>query len=169
MGSAGWSLGLWDLLTALFYVVILVVPGVLFLVTLRALFVTIDGHARQMAPNLVWLNLIPGFNLGWFIYTVVKVRASLNKEYFIRGWAVDQDFGYRMGLTAGILLICLIALGWVPLINWVLGLVTLVCGGLYWIRIAILKRQLVETGPVQLHPISPPPFLEGAAAPKPPA
>ncbi len=159
MHALAWGLDLWDLLTALFYVAILVVPGLAFLLTLRGLLRAVAEPNRLLRPSSVWLHLIPGFNLGWFIYTVVKIRDSLRREFLARGWEGDGGAGYRMGLAAGILLICVVALGWVPLVNWLLGLALVVCGGLYWVRVRVLTRLLEEAGAARLHPISPPPFV----------
>jgi|WetSurMetagenome_2_1015567.scaffolds.fasta_scaffold35908_2 hypothetical protein len=159
MGALGWDLGLWDLLAALFYALIIGLPGVFFLLTLRGLLAALSEQSGRLAPNTVWLHLIPGFNLGWFIYTVVRLRDSIQREFFMRGWEGDRRSTYRMGIAAGILLICLVALGWAPFVNFLTGLALVVCGGLYWVRVAVLRRQLEEAGPLRLHPISPPPFM----------
>jgi hypothetical protein len=165
MWHFGWGLDLWYLLTAVFYVVIFVLPGILFLFTLRGLLTSISERNRAISPNTVWLHLVPGFNLGWFIYTVVKIRGSLREEFRCRDWSAGGDSSFGMGLATGILFICLAALAWVPFVGWLIGAATVVCGGLYWIRIAVFRRLLAEAGPLRLHPISPPPFMGQAYAP----
>ena len=35
--------------------------------------------------------------LGWFIYTVIKVKDSLQAEFRARGWFIDGDLGYNVG------------------------------------------------------------------------
>jgi hypothetical protein len=72
---------------------------------------------RAMPAAHVWLNFIPVFNLGWFLYTVVKVRDSVRAEYQSRGWPVEGDLGYNVGLATGVLAIVTFIMGWVPLLG----------------------------------------------------
>ena len=65
---------------------IFVLPWFFFLLNLNTLLDRVKAENRAMAPSHVWLNFIPVFNLGWFLYTVVKVRDSVRAEYASRGW-----------------------------------------------------------------------------------
>lgn len=159
LSHVGWGLGLWDYLAILFYAVIFVLPGILFVLSLHKLFERMSECSRAMEPNMVWLLLIPVFNLGWFIHTVGKLRKSLYLEFLARGWDEGRDYGYRMGVAAGVLAICLVVLGWVPFVGWLLGVATLVCWGLYWIRMASYSSRMRDAGAVSEHPVSPPPFM----------
>ena len=117
-------------------------PWFFFLLNLQNLLNRISPPNRRMAPGLVWLNFIPIFHLGWFIYTVIKVRDSVSAEYQSRGWRQDGDLGYNVGLTAGILWIAAFFIGWIPFIGWVLPLAGVICWIIYWLKISDLKNRL---------------------------
>jgi len=120
--------------------------SVFFLLTIRDTLRRVSGENRAMPADYVWLFFIPVFGYLWFIYMVVKVRDSLRAEYHSRGWPVEGDFGYSVGLAAGVLAIICAAWSWVPsgflLAGFVLGVGQLVCWVIYWVRIAWVKARL---------------------------
>ena len=117
-------------------------PWFFFLMNLQALLSNLSPENRRMSPGKVWLNFIPVFQLGWFIYTVIKVRDSLSAEFKTRGWFIDGDLGYNVGLTAGVLWVASFVIGWIPFIGWVLPLAGTVCWIIYWLKISDLKNRL---------------------------
>lgn len=121
---------------------IFIVPWILFLLNVRGLLARVSERNRGMAPDYVWLNFIPLFGLGWFVYMVVKVRDSVQAEYRSRGWRPNDDFGYGIGLTAGILAICSLVLNWVPFFGGLVGLAWLICWIVYWVKTNDLKNRL---------------------------
>jgi hypothetical protein len=137
----GWG-GLGSFIWIVFVAVVVIVPWLFFLLNLRGLLERVSEPNRAMPPEHVWLNFIPVFNLGWFIYTVAKVRDSVRAEYHGRGWAIDGDLGYNVGLAAGILGICTVFFGWIPLIGWGVGVAGLICWVIYWLKTADLKSRL---------------------------
>lgn len=155
----GTGLGLWVFFLSLFPLVLLVIPWVFFLLNLRALLWQVAPQNRAMSADLVWLTFIPVFGLGWFIYTVTKVRDSVRAEYDSRGWSSADDFGYNVGVAAGVLGICLLFFSWIPFIGWALGVSWLVCWILYWLKTSDLKHQL-ELRPPWSGPGVPPPYLQ---------
>jgi hypothetical protein len=149
--------GLWVSLWIVFVLAVLVTPWVFFLMALRGVLEKVSPQNRAMAPEHVWLNLIPVFNLGWFIYTVAKVRDSVKAEYYSRGWPIEGDFGYNVGLAAGIVGICAVVLSWVPVIDFATGIAAFVCWVIYWLKMADLKNRL-SLGDYWRGPVSPPPY-----------
>jgi hypothetical protein len=137
-----WGLGLWAFFGVLFILAALAIPWALFLLNLRTLLLRVSRENRAMLPDYVWLNFIPVFNLYWFIYTVTKIRASLEAEYRARNWPSAGDFGYNVGLAAGVLSIASAFLGWTPLIGWGVSIGWLVCWIIYWMKTSDLKNQL---------------------------
>ncbi len=121
---------------------VFLLPWFFFLLNLQGLLSNLAPENRRMPPGHVWLNFIPVFNLGWFIYTVIKVKDSVAAEYRTRGWYVDGDLGYNVGLTAGILWVASFIIGWVPFIGWILPMAGVVCWIVYWLRVADLKSRL---------------------------
>jgi hypothetical protein len=155
----GWSWGGWPWLAGVGIVILLgvfLLPWFFFLLNLHTLLNRVSPVNRAMPAAHVWLNFIPVFNLGWFLYTVVKVRDSVRAEYRSRGWPVEGDLGYNVGLATGVLAIVTFIMGWVPLLGWALGIAQLVCWIIYWLRTHELKNQL-EMSAFRTPGIYPPP------------
>jgi len=125
--SWAWGWGWAVAILAIILLGILVLPWFFFLLNLQTTLNRVSDRNRAMPAGHVWLNFIPVFNLGWFIYTVMKVRDSVRAEYQSRGWAAEGDFGYNVGLAAGILAIVSFFLGLVPVLGWGLAIAELVC------------------------------------------
>jgi len=123
---------------------ILLIPWFFFLLNLNGLLERVREEHRAMPPSYVWLNFIPVFCLGWFLYTVVKVRDSVRAQYDARGWRPEGDFGYNVGIAAGVLWIASVFFWWIPFIGWLLGIGWLVCWIIYWLKTSDLKKRLDE-------------------------
>jgi hypothetical protein len=126
-------------------------PWFFFLLNLQTLLNNVHPANRRMSPGLVWLNFIPIFFMGWFIYTVIKVNESVHAEFESRGWYPDGDLGYNVGLTTGILWVAAHFIGWIPFIGWVLPLAGVICWIIYWLKTSDLKNRL-DTGPAWNRP-----------------
>jgi hypothetical protein len=161
----------WGWLAAVGVIIILgifLLPWFFFLLNLQNLLEHVSPANRRMTPGLVWLNFIPIFHLGWFIYTVIKVKDSVNAEFQSRGWMVDGDLGYNVGLTSGILWIAAFFIGWIPFIGWILPLAGVVCWIIYWLKTSDLKHRLEGPPPwvrPAAYPAAYPPTFPSAVAP----
>lgn len=62
-----------------------VIPAVFFLLTQQGTFQRIRPENRLMNPGLVWLQCIPLFGLVWQFVVVLKLAASIQKEFLSRG------------------------------------------------------------------------------------
>jgi hypothetical protein len=131
------------LIVGLVVAIIGLIIEIFFLLNLRNLLKQVSPQNQAMSPDLVWLNLIPIFGLGWIIYTVIKVRDSLQYEFQTRGWPVVGDFGYGVGLAYAILALTT----WIPYLGYATSLASLVCFVIYWVKTAQLKNQLALAGP----------------------
>lgn len=168
-----WGSGIFAAVGVIFVLAIFIVPWFLFLLNLQHLLERVSDRNRAMPAAQVWLNFIPIFSLGWFIYTVIKVRDSVRAEYETRGWMPESDLGYNVGLAAGILAAASFVLGWVPLIGWGAVIAWVVCWIIYWLKTADLKNRL-GAGAAWAGSASPPPYSQygapaGPAAPVAPA
>jgi hypothetical protein len=143
---------------------ICLIPAIFFLLNLQNLLSRVSPANQGMSPGLVWLNLIPVFNLGWIIYTVIKVKDSVSAEFRSRGWPLDGDLGYNVGLAAGILWIASVFVGWIPFIGWLLPIGALVCWIIYWLKTADLKQRL-EPEPPWRRSMAYPPAYPGTYPP----
>ena len=91
-------------------------------------------HNRTIEPGMVWLNLIPIFNLVWMFITVIRVSETLRYEFRDRGrHRRSEDYGHGLGIA-----MC---------ISWMAGLLPfLVLTIVYWVKIADYARRLEYDG-----------------------
>jgi hypothetical protein len=112
-----------------------------FLMTLQKALSRCDRRNRTMEPGQVWLNLIPCFNIVWQFITVIRISESLANEFRDRGIRSRDDFGKSLGITT----LVLGFLGIIPYIGALFGLAELVCGIIYWVKIAGYSKRLAST------------------------
>ena len=116
---------------------------VFFLLSLQKCLKEVSPSNRTMEPGMVWLNLIPLFNLVWIFITVIKLSESVIAEGQSRQVSVD-DGGKVIGLVYAISLIASI----IPLIGLLAGLVALVTFIIYWVKVAGYRKTLAAAQPL---------------------
>ncbi len=153
------SLKITDLIAGiigLIFIIGYLVAYILYLVTLYRNLKLISLKNRKMDSALVWLNLIPLFNLGWMFYTIYKIKESNELEFCERKIQGEADFGFNIGLAYCILSCSLV----IPCLNYLTGLPTLVCWIIYWVKVAGMIKSLgapLQTGinPSSQQPLTP--------------
>ena len=130
---------------------ILLVPLVFYLLTLQKALSRCSVESRAMDPGLVWLTLIPVFNLVWQFFIVSNVAASLHNEFVRRGIAAEPRPGQGIGLAMCILLVCALN----PLLLIPCGIAWFICWIVYWATIAGYSAKLA----LPYTPPSPPPVV----------
>ena len=138
-------------LVAIIYLVAMAVSG-LVLIVLYALYLgtlkrTFDAcspeNCEMNSPRLVWLNLIPIFNLYWIFVTVIKLANSVKKEYAALGISRECSGGYTLGLAYAIcfsvsLIFSLFSLG----LAYGVIAVGFVCWIIHWFQVAKFRRTI---------------------------
>jgi hypothetical protein len=117
---------------------VMIAPVIFYLLSLQKALHLAGKENQRLRPGLVWLNLIPVFNLGWHLYTVLKVGETLTARFGPQA----GDGGRTLGVLTSLLVIgCL--LPWYR--NWV-ALAALLMWTAYWIKISgyntFMQRQL---------------------------
>jgi hypothetical protein len=130
-----------------------IVIDVLFLLNLQRLLEAVRFQNRTMTPGHVWLNLIPVFNLGWMIYTVIKIRDSVRNENASRwGVSVNEGGTYNVGIAYAIL--CIAALVFYfgtyandgfSVVYGLISLAALITWIIYWVKTNGQKNELLRT------------------------
>ena len=106
--------------------------------------------SRTMQPGLVWLLLIPLFNLVWNFIVVLAIADSLGNEFRLRNIPVEDP---KPGKSIGIAMAVCQACGIIPLVNILAGLASLVLWIVYWVKIAEYSRLLDQfTAPIMVPP-----------------
>jgi len=133
---------------AFFYLLILslsvwLIPAIFYLISVQAALKAVSPKNRSLDPALVWLYLIPVFNLVWQFFIVVNVSGSLKREYAQRQAQAVGDCGYGLGIAMCIVSLCAI----IPIFWFFMWLVALVLWVIYWVKIVELKNGLQTAQP----------------------
>tara|TARA_B110000116_G_C16390305_1_gene382626 strand:- start:73 stop:486 length:414 start_codon:yes stop_codon:yes gene_type:complete len=121
------------------FLLLILVPYILFLVNLQNTLAACSQENRAMEPGLVWLNLIPIFSLFWLFWTVIKIRDSLQKEYESRSLDTKEVTDtYNMGLGLAISSVA----GIIPVIGLITGIAALVFFIIYWSKTSGCRKTL---------------------------
>ncbi len=99
---------------------------------LQELLKLVQPQNRALEPGLVWLMLIPCFNLIWRFILVDRISESLRNEYLQRGiWNKEA----KPTNSKGMLMAGFAAAGLIPYIGLIFSLVAFIFWILYWIEI----------------------------------
>jgi hypothetical protein len=136
--QAGMFAGVAMVVVGLFLAAISLAVMIFFILTLQKALNRCSPENRAMQPGMVWLMLIPLFNIVWIFFVVINMAKSLGAEFTKRGIAADPEPGKTLGLAYAILAIC----GVIPFVGFLAGIGALVCFIMYWVKIAGYSKQL---------------------------
>jgi hypothetical protein len=117
---------------------IFLIPAIFFNLTLQKALNRCAPENRAMQPGMVWLLLIPLFNLVWQFLVVINVAKSLGAEFQKRGMAEEPEPGKTLGLVMCILVCC----GIIPYLGVLCSIGALICWIMYWVKIAGYSSKL---------------------------
>jgi hypothetical protein len=98
---------------------------------------------QQMEPGLIWLLVIPLFNIGWNFFVVLKVSRSYRDYFGERRRAETGDCGEGLGLAYSVCTACSL----VPYLGCLTGIAAIVLLVLYLVKLNTLKGLVVDGGP----------------------
>ncbi len=93
---------------------------------------------RKQEPGMVWLLLIPCFNLVWNFFVHPKLAQSYQAYFASIGRTDVGDCGYGIALAYSIATVCCL----VPILNYLAGLATLVLLIVWLIKASELKNAI---------------------------
>jgi hypothetical protein len=139
------SIGSAELFVVLVVGGILFIPAIFYLFTLQRAFERCSPESRAMSPGMVWLLLIPLFNIAWQFIVVLHLAKSLQNEFAKRHLVADTgDFAKSLGLALSIMA----ALGLIPIVGVLFGIGALVCWIIYGSQINRYSRMLLPPAPI---------------------
>jgi hypothetical protein len=137
------------------FALVMIVLTILYLLTLQKALSRVAPRNRLMEPAMVWLMLVPCFNLVWQFLVAIRVPDSLRNEFKDRERDDGSDYGKSIALTRCIIDIAgavvsniftnipdmqMIGYG----ISGVVTLIGLTLFFIFWVRIAGYSRMLAE-------------------------
>ena len=117
---------------------VLLLPMILFFVSMMKTLQACSPQNRTMEPGLVWLNLIPIFSLGWIFYTVSCISSSLSNEFKERKIDNNGQFGFGVGIAMAVCSVVSI----IPVIGLFTGIASFILWIVYWVQIVGCKNEL---------------------------
>lgn len=138
----------------LFIILILIVAvligltiAILFLLTLQNTLKAISPANRKMEPGMVWLSLIPFFNVVWQFIVVKKISGSIAAEYNSRNIPCPPKPTYNVGLAYCILTCLGLVLYSYTFLRIGVNLAGVVCFIIYWVQVHDYKKELQRMPP----------------------
>lgn len=135
---------------------VVLVIAIFFLLTLQKALSRVSPRNRLMEPGMVWLMLIPCFNIIWQFFIVIRVPGSLRNEFRDRNRDDGSDYGKGIGLAYAVLNLvgscagnsqrgqppefAMTASG-ISLVLSIIGLILFIA---FWVKIASYSKQLAE-------------------------
>jgi hypothetical protein len=145
------NLGLLELVGMISLLIVLV-PAVLYLNSLRKTLLLIDVKNRTIDPNYVWFMFIIGFNLYYHFKLVNSIATSLSNEFADRKIAIDQKRpGETIGYINSSFLVTYVIYFFTfshpnldkELIEYILVYGALISWIIYWVKINRYKKLLI--------------------------
>ena len=119
---------------------LLLIPTILYFITLQKALEAVSPQNRMMPPGQVWLSLIPLFNFVWMFFVVNKIADSFRLECYrlnIPTKELKPSFG--IGNAKNILHLCTI----IPFLGALASLGFIVCWILHWIKVNEIKNLII--------------------------
>jgi hypothetical protein len=136
------GLGTPELLVILIVFGLAFVPASFYALSLQRALERCAIESRTLSPGLVWLLLIPVFDLVWSFIVVNAISKSLHNEFVRRNMThVELEPGKGIGLAMSILAVISI----IPLLGILTGIAFVICWILYWVKISEYSRMLQPT------------------------
>tara|TARA_B100000287_G_C20381703_1_gene681874 strand:+ start:246 stop:659 length:414 start_codon:yes stop_codon:yes gene_type:complete len=121
---------------------IVLLPLIFFFVSMMKTLQACSPQNRTMEPGMVWLNLIPLFNLGWIFYTISCISNSLSNEFNERKIENNGQFGFGVGVAMAVCNIVSI----IPVVGLFTSIASLVLWIIYWVQIVGFKNKIIQAG-----------------------
>lgn len=121
------------------FLAVILVAAIFYILTLSRALQKCSPASRTMEPNMVWLLLIPLFNIVWSFLVVIALGKSLGNEFRLRNLpSPGPDPGRGIGLAMCVCGAC----GIIPLIGLIPSFIGFVLWIVYWIKISEFSRML---------------------------
>jgi len=137
----------------LFTVVIMVAISIFICLLIYLPYKDVPAEHQKMAPGLVFLLLIPFFNIIWNFIVFMRIPESFQSYFAAQGRTDVGDCGRQIGLWYAICGVAAI----VPCVNYVAGPAALVLFIIFLVKIWGLKGQIGMAPAMGSSPGAPPP------------
>jgi len=132
------SFSIWHWLIV-FGLALIIVPSVFYLIALQKALEAIDPAMRPVTPGLVWLQLIPIFNLVWLFILVNHLKKGYAKMSAAGRLRSETTAGFGVGIAMA----CLSVACAIPGVATVAVIPAMVCWVLHWIQVNEARKLVI--------------------------
>jgi hypothetical protein len=126
---------------------IIIIPCVLYLWTLKETILACSKRNRTISPNMVWLVLIPLVGAIFYILFIIEVSNTLSKEYLMRGLPDNSRSLKKLGITLFIFQL----LGAIPIVGYFFVVVGIILLIIYWVKINKSKNLILDVADLEVN------------------
>jgi len=113
---------------------------------LYKLYKAVPEEHRQLSPGLVWLLMIPLFNVVWNFFVFPKLSRSYQTWFESRGDTSAGTCNSGLAWAYAVLVACTL-LAFIPCIGWLVPLAALVVLIIYLVKMFDLKNRATTSPP----------------------
>lgn len=107
-------------------------------------FKRIPQEHRLMEPAMVWLLMIPCFNVIWNFFVFPRLSKSFEGYFQAQGIVEAGDCNYKLAMAYCIVCAVTVFLGWIPCIGPIIGIGGLVLLIIMLVQFNSLKNRIPE-------------------------
>ena len=122
------------------FLLIYLIPYILFILTLQNTLKVILPENRRMSPGNVWLIIIPLFGFIWQFIVVSKIADSIKAECIRLNILIETN---RPTYTIGLIYCISCVLFLIPLLKLIGSFAVILTMILYWIKVNEYKKLLI--------------------------
>ena len=126
--------------------------GIAYIAYLSGVLRKCSPQSRTMQPGMVWLLLIPLFNLVWNFLVVNALADTLANEFRLRAIPTADP---KPGKSIGIAMAVCTAFAIIPILNLIAFIPQFILWIVYWVKIAGFSQQLDDDANSIGAPVSP--------------
>lgn len=125
---------------AILLILLLLVPTILYFISLQKALEAVSRENRMMPPGQVWLALIPIFNFFWMFFVVYKIATSFQLEcYRLNIPTTELKPTQGIGNAKNILRLCT----FIPVLGIFAYIGFVVCWITHWVKVNQYKNLII--------------------------
>lgn len=123
---------------------ITIIIAVFYILTLHRTLTAINPGNREITPAVLWLLLIPLFNIFFHLYVVIKLSASISKEILSKGQELKvfrPTYGAGLIVSVGFIITTTISALKLDIytpfavLSGLCSVVAIISGIIYWVQV----------------------------------
>lgn len=119
---------------------IMIIPKIIYIITLQSTFDAISVENRKMPSGYVWFLLIPLFGIIWHFIVVSNLSDSIRAEANSNNINISES---RPTYNIGLAMCILNCMFFIPLLNILTMIAGFICWIIYWVSIVSYKNILL--------------------------